>query len=379
MFKGFYVLFLILVLISASNASAIESGITEYPLTIVDNMNNTITIESKPERILSTMPSNTEILFAVGVGEYVVGGTIHDEYPPEAVEIPKVGGYTNLDFEAIVNLEPDVVFASEANGEDAINMLKDLGFTVIIIEPNTIDDIMNNIELIGEVTGNKETALSVTEDMRAQMDAITSKTEDIPAEDRPRVLYLIWHDPMYSAGLNSYPDDLITMSGGNNIQKAEGWPVINLENVIASNPQIIICSGMGGGSYVIMESIKNNDALAQTDAIKNNKVYPIDQPGIIEIPGPRIVEGLKELHGYIEPEIEVNEEQTEEEESVIKANEEQLEDESPLNNVPGDSESGIQANAEQTEQEAPVNSTPGFSVMVASCMLVAGYLRAKRS
>ncbi|WP_160174977.1 ABC transporter substrate-binding protein [Methanococcoides methylutens] len=304
-------------------------------------MNNTITIETKPERILSTMPSNTEILFAVGAGDNVVGGTIHDEYPPEAVNISKVGGYTNLDFEAIVNLEPDVVFASEANGEDATNMLKDLGFTVIILEPKTIDDIMSNIELIGEVTGNKETALSVTDDMKAQMDAITSKTEDVPTEERPRVLYLIWHDPMYSAGLDSYPDDLIAMAGGNNIQKAEGWPVINLEDVIASNPQIIICSGMGGGSYTIMESIKNNDALVQTDAIKNNKVYPIEDPSIIEIPGPRIVEGLKELHGYIGPEIKVNE--------------------------------------EETGEEAPVNNTPGFGVLAASCMLVAGYLRAKRS
>ncbi|NOQ48606.1 ABC transporter substrate-binding protein [Methanococcoides sp.] len=341
MFKGFYVLFLVLVLISVSDASAIEAGMTEYPLTIMDNMNNTITIESKPEKILSTMPSNTEILFAIGAGDNVVGGTIHDKYPPEVANIPKVGGYTNLEFESIVSLEPDVIFASAANGEDAINMLKDLGLTVIVIEPKTIDDIMNNIELIGEVTGNKETALSITDDMRTQMDAITSKTEDIPTEDSPRVLYLIWHDPMYSAGLNSYPDDLITMAGGNNIQKAEGWPVINLEDVIASNPQIIICSGMGGGSYTILDAIKNNDALAQTDAIKNNKVYPIDQPSIIEIPGPRIVEGLNELYGYIEPEIKVGE--------------------------------------EQTEDEAPVNSTPGFSVMVASCMLVAGYLRAKRS
>ncbi|WP_135609476.1 ABC transporter substrate-binding protein [Methanococcoides sp. AM1] len=375
MFKGFYVLFLILALISASNASAIESGMTEYPLTIVDNVNNTITIESKPERIVSTMPSNTEILFAVGAGDNVVGGTIHDEYPPETADIPKVGGYTNLEFESIVSLEPDVIFASEANGEDAINILKDLGFTVIVIEPKTIDDIMSNIELIGEVTGNKEMALSITDDMRTQMDAITSKTTNIPAEERPRVLYLVWHDPMYSAGLNSYPDNLITMAGGDNIQKAEGWPVINLEDVVDSNPQIIICSGMGGASYTIMDSIKNNDALAQTDAIKNNRIYPIADPSIIEIPGPRIVEGLKELDIYIEAEIGGYEV----EETVIKANDEQSEDATPLDNTPENSESDIPASEDGNCEEVPTTSSPGFSVLIASCMLAAGYLRAKRS
>ncbi|NPE28722.1 cobalamin-binding protein [Methanococcoides sp. SA1] len=341
MFKGFYVLFLVLLLISASNVNAVETDITDYPLTIVDSLNKTITIESMPERIVSTMPSNTEILFAVGAGNNVVGGTIHDDYPPEAADVPKIGGYTNLDFEAIVNLEPDVIFASEANGNDAINMLEDLGFTVIVVEPKNIDDIMNNIEMMGKITDNSEKALSITAGMREQIEEITSKKMDIALEDRPRVLYLIWHDPMYSAGSNSYPDDFISMAGGVNIQKAEGWPVINLEDVVASNPQIIICSGMGGGSYTIMDSIMKNDALAQTDAIKNNKIYPIDDPGKIEIPGPRIIQGLIEINDYIAPE--------------------------------------INSNVDDPVQAVQKNDTPGFSLLLASCMLLAGHLRSRHS
>ena len=164
-----------------------------------------------------------------------------------------------------------------------------------------MDDILENIRLVGNITGNYNTAESLTADMTQQIRDITEMTEDIPNSRKPRVLYIVWHEPMYAAGAGSYPDDLIQMAGGNNIIQAQGWPVISIEDVVDKNPQIIICSGMGGGSYTIMEAITGNQILAQTDAVKNNKVYPVDDPNTIELAGPRIVRGLAELHGYIEP------------------------------------------------------------------------------
>ncbi len=91
-----------------------------------------------------------------------------------------------------------------------------------------------------------------------------------------------------------------------NIIDGDGWPIIDLEQIIDSNPEIIICSGMGGGSYTIMEAITENEVLSTVEAIKNNKVYPISDPNVMELAGPRIVEGLSELYSYIEPEIERN-------------------------------------------------------------------------
>ncbi len=278
-----------------------------YPINVTDNFGCTVTIEKTPMRIVSLSPCNTEILFAVGAGDRVVGGTTYDTYPPEAVNLSKIGGFSTVNIEAVVNLSPDLVLAEHGNGEDTVNALKNLDLKVVSLNPKTMDDILENIRLVGDITGNADTAASLTADMTQQISDITDITEDIPDSRRPRVLYIVWHEPMYAAGTGSYPDDLIRMAGGKNIIEAEGWPVISIEDVVDKNPQIIICSGMGGGSYTIMEAITGNQVLAQTDAVKNNKVYPVDDPNTIELAGPRIVQGLAELHGYIAPDIQPEE------------------------------------------------------------------------
>ena len=275
-----------------------------YPINVTDNFGYTVTIEETPTRIVSLSPCNTEILFAVGAGDRVVAGTTYDSYPPEAVNLPKIGGFSTINIEAVVNLSPDLIFAEYGNGEETINTLKNLNLKVVSLNPKTMDDILENIRLVGNITGNDAAAESLTADMTQQIRDITDMTEDIPNSRKPRVLYIVWHDPMYAAGAGSFPDDLIRMAGGKNIIEAEGWPVISIEDVVDKNPQIIICSGMGGGSYTIMEAITGNQILAQTDAVKNNKVYPVDDPNTIELAGPRIVQGLAELHGFIAPEIQ---------------------------------------------------------------------------
>ncbi len=342
MYRKSIILIVSLILLLTSVAGAVAPDQNSYPLTIMDDMNNSITIEDRPERIVSTMPSNTEILFAIGAGDRVVGGTIHDDYPPEAANVSKIGGYTNLEFETIVDLQPDIVFADEGNGDDAITMLRDLGITVVVLNPRNIDQIMDNIELIGLITGNEEQALAITDDMRSRIANIQESTMNIPEEERPRVLYIVWHDPLYSAGENTYPDDLISIAGGSNIQASEGWPIISLEDVIEKDPQMIICSGMGGGSYTIMEAINTNDVLAQTDAVKSGRVYPIAQPSIIERSGPRIVDGLEELYSYMGPDAFGVEE-----------------------NITTDA--GNDTNTSR-------NSTPGFGVLPALTMLVAVFI-----
>ncbi|MBA1340949.1 MAG: Cobalamin-binding protein [ANME-2 cluster archaeon] len=275
-----------------------------YPINVTDNFGCNVTIEKTPMRIVSLSPCNTEILFAVGAGDRVVAGTTYDSYPPEAVNLSKIGGFATVNIEAVVNLSPDLVLAEGGNGMDTVNTLKNLDLKVVTLNPKTMDDILDNIRLVGNITGNDDTAASLTANMTHQIKDITDMTEDISNSRKPRVLYIVWHEPMYAAGAGSFPDDLIRMAGGKNIIESEGWPVISIEDVVDKNPQIIICSGMGGGSYTIMEAITGNQVLAQTDAVKNNKVYPVDDPNTVELAGPRIVRGLAELHGFIAPEIQ---------------------------------------------------------------------------
>ncbi len=342
--KTSYIVMLILTTLLISNVQA-------YPINITDNFGCDVTIEKVPERIISLSPCNTEILFAVGAGNRVVGGTTYDQYPQEAVNLPKIGGFSTINIEAVVNLTSDLILAEHGNGEDTINALKSLNHTVVSLNPKTMDDILDNIRLVGRITGNTDTAALITTDMAQQIKDMTSKTENLTLDQRPRVLYLVWHDPIYAAGSGSYPSDLIWMAGGNNIIEAEGWPIISLEQVVNKNPQIIICSGMGGGSYTIMEAITSNPILAQTDAVQNQKVYAIEDPNVIELAGPRITQGLEELHSYIAPEI------TQGNLSTIAV------DEKP-------DETSAVADAEDQENTSQL---PGFGMLLAASMMLAVY------
>lgn len=336
MLKKTPVILIIFTLIQISSAQA-------YPITISDNFGNEVIIEEPPQRIVSLSPCNTEILFAVGAGDQVVGGTTYDTYPLEAVNLSKIGGFSTVDIEAVVNLTPDLVLAEYGNGEETINALKNLNLTVVSLNPKTLDDILDNILLVGNITGNDETSLLLTTDMKQKIENISAQTKDIPDSNKPAVLYIVWHDPMYAAGTGSYPNDLLTIAGGMNIVDGDGWPIIDLEQIIDRNPEIIICSGMGGGSYTIMEAITENEVLSTVDAVKNNKVYPISDPNVMELAGPRIVEGLTELYGYIEPEIESN------------------------------------ATVIETEDQTNVSHSPDFGILFAiSIVLLMAYLQKRR-
>ena len=211
-----------------------------YPINITDNLGCTVTIEKTPMRIVSLSPCNTEILFAVGAGDRVIAGTTYDTYPPEAVNLSKIGGFSSVNIEAVVNMSPDLVLAEDGNGLDTINTLKRLDLKVVTLNPKTMDDILENIRLVGNITGNDAAAELLTADMMQQIRDITDMTEDIPESRKSRVLYIVWHDPMYAAGAGSFPDDLIQMAGGNNIIQAQGWPVISIEDVVDKNPRLFI-------------------------------------------------------------------------------------------------------------------------------------------
>ncbi|MFV9629644.1 MAG: ABC transporter substrate-binding protein [Methanosarcinales archaeon] len=337
MLKKTPVILIIFTLILISSAQA-------YPITVSDNFGSEVIIKESPQRIVSLSPCNTEILFAVGAGDQVVGGTTYDTYPPEAVNLSKIGGFSTVDIEAVVNLTPDLVLAEYGNGEETVNALMNLNLTVVSLNPKTLDDILDNILLVGKITGNDESSLLLTTDMKQKIENIGAQTKDIPDSNKPTVLYIVWHDPMYAAGTGSYPNDLLTIAGGMNIVDEEGWPIIDLEQIIDRNPEIIICSGMGSGSYTIMEAITENEVLSTVDAIKNNKVYPISDPDVMELAGPRIVEGLTELYGYIEPEIESN------------------------------------ATVIATEDQTNVSQSPDFSILFAiSIVLLMAYLQKRRN
>lgn len=279
-------------------------------LKFTDALGNNISITKKPERIVSLAPSNTEILFALGLGDRVVGVTSYCDYPPEAMSKEKVGGFYNPSVELVVNLTPDLILSSSGNDINVVNQLieecETLNCTVVGLEAKTVDEIIENIKLVGKIAdvnaGNL--ALEITQ----RINAVESNTSGLPEDQKPKVFYAIWYDPLYTGGNGTFADDLIQKAGGKNIASDfDGWYKISREDVLSSNPEVIVCSGMGGSGADVCNNIKNDAALKSVDAVVNNSLYVIGDPNIIERPGPRIASGLETIYALLNfPQGEVN-------------------------------------------------------------------------
>lgn len=259
-----------------------------------------------PQRIVSLAPSNTEILFAIGAGDRVVGVTDYCNYPPEVVEKKKsgelvsIGGYTTVNIERVVSLKPDLVVASYGNGIETIETLRRLGVNVIAFDPKTIQDVMRDIVLIGRATGREDEAREL---VRKMLNRIENVTERVKGEPRVRVAHILWHDPIWVSGRNTFIDEVITLAGGENVFNFDGWRVVSLEDLITANPDVIIVSsgsGMGGGRDVVYEWITHDERLKDLSAVKNGRVYVVDAD-IISRPSYRLADAVeiiaKLLHG----------------------------------------------------------------------------------
>jgi iron complex transport system substrate-binding protein len=267
------------------------------PQYVFDDLERLVAINGTPQRIISLAPSNTEILFALGLGDKVVGVTDWCDYPPEALEKEKVMGYSTPNIEKIVALNPDLILAGYGNPIEVVNTLDGLVLTVFGIKTTDLDDLLNDIKTVGEITDKELEAYALTSEMAVRIQAVTNQTEEL--EERPRVFYIIWNDPLQTAGSGTFIHELIEKGGGVNIcGNITGYPIISIEEVIARNPEVIITSSWPG----VYEWAMNEAALNATDARQNNRVFVCDD-NLAQRPGPRLVEGLEWFAYFIHPEI----------------------------------------------------------------------------
>ena len=272
------------------------------PGTFVDDLGRTVNIEKVPQRIISLAPSNTEILFALGLEGKLVGVTEFCNYPEAAKAKPKIGGFATVDIERVVSLEPDLVLATSIHEGTVIPALEEVGLTVLALAPKTLDRVLANITLVGEITGKSQEATRLVTSLEERIKTVTDKTRAMA--ERPRILYLTWHDPLWTTGLGTLQDDLINKAGGENIaHDLTGHKTIDLETVIHRNPQVIVVnSGHGEAKDLPFYYVKNEPRLAVTEAVMAGRVYQIDAD-IIDRPTPRMVDGLEQLAKFIHPEL----------------------------------------------------------------------------
>ena len=274
------------------------------PGNVVDGLGRTVNIEQIPQRIISLAPSNTEILFALGLGDKVVGVTEYCNYPEEAKAKPKVGGFSTVDIERVVHLEPDLILATHIHSQTVIPALEELGLTVLALTPASLDELMSSITLVGKITGQDKMASNLVNDLGERIETVANKTQDLALNQRPRVLYLTWHDPLWTRGKDTLVDDIISKAGGQNIAyDLSGDKTIDLETVLHRDPQVIIAAfNMGTGEDLPWQYVRTEPRLKTTEALLNNRVYKIDGD-LIHRPSPRLVEALEQVAQFIHPEL----------------------------------------------------------------------------
>ncbi len=177
-----------------------DEDTVSFQIEVEDQMGRVVKLEKFPERIISLAPSNTEILFALGLGDKLVGVTDFCDYPPEAQEKPKIGGFSTPNIEEVVALSPDLILAAQRHEAEIIPALEGRGLTVFAVDPRSFDEILEAITLVGEITGQEEEAFQLVTEISNRIKAVTDKTDDLPQSQRLRVFYMTWDDPLMTAG-----------------------------------------------------------------------------------------------------------------------------------------------------------------------------------
>lgn len=277
--------------------TTVQTKETTYPLTITDDLGNKVTFEKAPEKIVSVAPSNTEILFALGLGDKVVGRDNYSNYPKEAQKIKVVGDFSGPNTEAIIDLAPDVVFAFNSIPEDVKELLESSKIKVVIFNPSNIDEALKNIETIGQIADVQKEASKIIESMESKRQEVIEKVKNV---EKKKVFIDI--GDFYSAGPDSFMDSMLQEINVKNIagNTDTAYPQLSLEKIIQANPDVYITTATS------KEDIKKLNGIQSTNAFKSDSIVeiPMGTPenDIIQRSGPRIIDGLEILAKAIYPE-----------------------------------------------------------------------------
>ena len=272
------------------------AGKTAYPLTVTDYLGREVIIKQAPQRIVSLSPSTTEILFALNAGDRVVGVTDYDNYPPEVVNLPRVGNFKGPNIEAVVAQNPDLVFAANLTGLEQIDALERAGFPTLMMQANSMNQIADSILAIGRITDRQEQASQIVADMKARITEISSKVSSRP---KVKTFCLVASNDNWTTGGGTFIDELITLSGGINVAgHLQGWVKYSLEKLVEDNPDVIITFPHGSD----MADVVSQPGYKETNAVKNGRIFRISDENIVSRPSYRIVIGLEEIAQYLHPE-----------------------------------------------------------------------------
>ncbi len=301
--KGHFIGIVFSLLLIVVSGCGLVSGQSSNAMSLVDGMGREVALDSDVERIVSIAPSSTEILFAIGAGDLIVGRDDLSDSPPEAADITSIGStYGDLNTEAIVALEPDLVVAAMINSPEHVEAIDQLGIPVFVLpNPMGFTELYAVIELAGELTGHESQAQTLAQDLEGRVNAVLANLEGVEA----LIVYyeVDGMDPTapWTVGAGTFQDVLITLAGGKNVASdLEGYVTLSLEELVARDPQVMIFSQ---GPYVTTtaESVAERAGWEDISAVANGEIYGIEA-NWIDRPGPRLVDALEAMAVILHPE-----------------------------------------------------------------------------
>jgi len=259
-----------------------------YPLTIKDDSGQKITIKSEPKRIISTMPSNTEILAALGLNDKIVGITTKCNYPPSITAKEKVGS-TIINIEKVVSLKPDLIVMSGDAQKSDVAKLRGLNMQVLVVNPHSVKDILSSIKLIGKVTNKERASQKLARNLSGRLKGIEWR----PYKKKPSVFIEIWHNPLITSGKGTYLNDGLSFIGLNNIAGGINisYPEYSIEKLLVDNPDYIV---VAGDDYTRVTQIISDQNWQKLNAVKTSRIILINSDILLR-PGPRFVSALEKI------------------------------------------------------------------------------------
>jgi iron complex transport system substrate-binding protein len=270
---------------------------------VQDEIGRKLTVSGAPGRIVSLAPGITETLYALNLGDRIVGVTSFCNWPVEARQKPRVGGFVNPSIETIVSLRPDLIIATaDGNRQDTVRQLEKIGLTVYVINPTNIDGILTGIRHLGEITSTERTASELVRKLQKRLNNVTSQTR---GEIKPRVFFQIGFDPVVTVGSGTLIHETIELAGGINIagEARARYPRYSAEGIIGARPDMVLFAPMASDKeFTAAKNFWRH--FPDIPAVKNNKIYPIDTD-LIGRASPRIIDAIEKMALIFHPGIKI--------------------------------------------------------------------------
>lgn len=280
----------------ALTAALLAAPTARAEILLKDDTGATVRLAAPARRIVALAPHIAESLYAAGAGSKLVGTVDYSDYPPEAKQVPRVGGYSRVDLEAVAALKPDLVLAWQSgNNMPQIDKLKALGLTVFVSQPNTMAHVAQQLEQLGRMAGSEQIAKPAAERFRQRLAALQTANA---GKARIRTFYQIWKTPLMTVGGPQIISDAIKLCGGENVfgQLPQMAPNVTVEAVLAADPEVIVATGMGDAKP---EWLHDWDKWTRMTAVKRDNLFHIN-PDIMQRHTPRILDGAEKLCAHLD-------------------------------------------------------------------------------